>query len=79
MKSKKVFKKKLVDFIKDESGNMSRDKVLKIGLGTISALGMLSAFSSEAVAGHTSNAAYIDTWPAAHDCAHGSHASHSSY
>ena len=78
MKNKKVFKKKLVDFIKDESGNMSRDKVLKIGLGTISALGMLSAFSSEAMAGHTSNA-YTDTWPNAHDCAHGSHASHSSY
>jgi len=43
MKKKKTFKKKLENFIKDESGNISKDKVLKIGLGTISALGILSS------------------------------------
>lgn len=81
MRKKKELKKKLEDFIKDESGSISRDKVLKIGLGTISALGIMSAFSSEAAAGHTSNSTHppiynSDDHPG---CDHVSHSSHSSY
>ena len=84
MKKKKVFTKKLEDFIKDESGNISRDKVLKIGLGTISALGILSAFSSEVAARHFSNASADDPYTSPQDgpehaCNHSSHASHNSY
>lgn len=76
MKKKKTFKKKLENFIKDESGNITKDKILKIGLGTISALGIMSSFNS-AEAGHSSNA-IADPIPN-HNCTHGSHGSHSSY
>lgn len=68
MKKKKVFKKKLEDFIKDESGNISRDKVLKIGLGTIAALGIMAAFTSDGgnaaiYTSHTSHTNSIGTSP----------------
>lgn len=72
MKKKKIFKKKLEDFLKDESGNISRDKIVKIGLGTISALGMMSAFSSADT--HYSHENSIDKI-----AQHCSHVSHSSY
>lgn len=76
MRKKKIFKKNLENFIKDESGNISKDKVLKIGLGTISALGIISSFTS-AEAAHSSVSAAD---PASnHDCNHASHGSHSSY
>lgn len=82
MKKKKVFKKKLEDFIKDESGNISRENVLKIGLGTITALGIAASFWSEAGAGHSSNSQDTDPkdglTPTA-NCIHGSHTSHHSY
>lgn len=78
MKKKKVFKKKLEDFIKDESGNISRDKVLKIGLGTISALGILSSFST-AEASHSNITTAPDPLQGQHTCTHSSHANHASY
>lgn len=77
MKKKKVFKKKLEDFIKDESGNISQDKVLKVGLGTIAALGIMSSFSS-AWAIHTSSSP-ADPAAGTHTCAHASHSSHESH
>ena len=63
MKKKKVFKKKLEDFIKDESGNISRDKVLKIGLGTIAALGVMAAFTSDIEAAHTNHTSHNNSFP----------------
>lgn len=81
MKKKKVFKKKLEDFIKDESGNISRENVLKIGLGTITALGIAAAFWTEAGAGHPSSNPgdpNVGLTPTA-NCLHGSHTSHHSY
>ena len=38
--------KKLSDFMKDECGDMSRENILKVGIGTLAALGMASSFSS---------------------------------
>ena len=63
MKKKKIFKKKLEDFIKDESGNVSRDKVLKIGLGTIAALGIMAAFTSEIGSAHTNHTSHSNSLP----------------
>jgi len=84
MKKRKKFKKKLVNFVKDESGEISREKVLQIGLGTVSALGIMAAFSPDSsVAAHTSShnpppgAPNLD----GNSCviSHQSHSSHSSY
>lgn len=95
MKKKKVLKKKLEDFLKDESGETSKDKVLKIGLGTISALGIMAAFSSDVSVAHsnvntTVHTNYIDPPPGAGTNTGGSicfdshsnyntHTNHSSY
>ncbi len=50
---KKKVAKKLIDFMKDESGVMSKDNILKIGIGTVSALGLLTTqFSSNVCAQH---------------------------
>jgi len=55
-RKKRELKKKLDNFLKDESGNASKDKVLKIGLGTISALGIMASFASNIDAQtHTNN------------------------
>lgn len=55
-RKKRELKKKLENFLKDESGNASKDKVLKIGLGTISALGIMASFSANLDAQtHTNN------------------------
>ena len=85
MKKKRNLKKKLQDFVKDETGSISRESILKIGLGTISALGILGAFSSNSVAGHgnlVSHANTIGKSPAAGGCVeitHSSHAQHNSH
>jgi hypothetical protein len=87
-KNKKVLKKKLEDFIKDETGYISKEKILKIGLGTISALGIMSAFSSNLIAGHGSHAQHTNTIGRSDPigpcvrithASHSSHASHSAY
>lgn len=70
MPRKKDFKKKLEDFVKDETGSISKDKVVKIGLGTISALGIMSSFSAGA-AHHTSHANSVDQL--AQTCVHSSY------
>ncbi|MFA5337498.1 MAG: hypothetical protein WC330_04115 [Candidatus Omnitrophota bacterium] len=58
MKSKKKmrsFKKSIKHFIKDENGFIEKDKVIKLGLGTISALTVISSLSApkNAYAAHT--------------------------
>jgi len=51
---KKKVTKKLMDFMKDESGVMSKENILKIGIGAISALGMLTTqFTSNVCAKHS--------------------------
>ena len=50
---KKRIKKRLSDFMKDESGIMSKENIFKVGIGTISALGMLSSYTSDVWAAHT--------------------------
>lgn len=93
-KKKKVkeIKKKLYDFIKDEEGLVSKENILKIGLGTISALGILSSFSN-AYAGHTNHSSHAnnnyltqESIPSTHcyrirgdHTSHASHSSHNSY
>ena len=60
-KKKHKIKKSLQEFIKDESGLVAKEKILKIGLGTISALGILSAFSANLIAGHTNHNSHMNT------------------
>ena len=38
-------KKSLKSFMKDESGNMTKENILKIGMGTIAALSMFSGMA----------------------------------
>ena len=91
-KHKIKIKKRLEYFIKDESGYISKDKILKIGLGTVSALGILGAFSNLATAAHASHPNHNNTLgksaPFSYlggQCvrvthsSHTSHASHGSY
>jgi hypothetical protein len=87
-KKKRKIKKTLHEFIKDESGIVSKEKILKIGLGTISALGILSAFSANLIAGHTNHSSHqnslgilnISTQCVKIDhVSHYSHNSHASY
>ena len=82
------FKRTLKDFIKDEDGFVSRKTILKIGLGTISALGILGSLSN-VIAGHTNHASHTNDliqdsvpgtqcWKIDHS-SHPSHNSHNSY
>ena len=43
---KSFIKKSLKNFMKDESGNMTKENILKMGLGTVVALSMFSGISS---------------------------------
>jgi len=52
MKKNKSFKK-FKDFLKDESGEMTQDNILKIGLGALGSLTFMSMFAGEASAAHT--------------------------
>lgn len=47
-------KKTIKNFIQDEEGFLSKENILKIGLATISALGVLGSLSNS-YAGHTSH------------------------
>jgi hypothetical protein len=87
-KKKRKIEKTLHEFIKDESGFVSKEKILKIGLGTISTLGILSAFSSSLIAGHNNHSSHVNNLgivPHSTRCvkidhvSHYSHLSHNSY
>ncbi|MFA5271065.1 MAG: hypothetical protein WC412_01840 [Candidatus Omnitrophota bacterium] len=43
---RRKFKKTIKSFIKDEDGFVNKNKILKIGLGTIGSLGILSSLST---------------------------------
>lgn len=47
-KMKIKIKKDLKNFIKDESGFMTKENILKVGVGTIAALGMFSGVAKAA-------------------------------
>ena len=48
---KVMIKKKLSDFMIDESGAMSKENLLKVGIGTLAALGMFSSFTVPTASG----------------------------
>ena len=94
-KAKKKFnnlKKSIKNFIRDEEGFVNKANILKIGLGTISALGLLGMLSNN-FAGHTNHASHNSTPFVGDDpvpgtnclrliathMSHSSHANHPSY
>jgi len=83
MKKKKVIKKKLEDFIKDETGFITKDNILKFGLGTITALGIMSSLTTNVLAtAHSNHAQHNNTiggTPATATCVKITHASHCSH
>jgi len=56
-------KKCVKDFIKDEEGFISRENMLKIGLGTVSALGILASMPGVATSrsAHTNHSSHANT------------------
>lgn len=53
-------KKSLKDFIADEDGYVSKETILKVGLGTIAGIGMLGAMTANA--GHTNHPSHANIW-----------------
>ena len=85
MSKKITIRKKLEDFVKDENGFASKEKILKIGLGTISTLAIMGNLSTAHAQLHTSTAPHtngatigVKTAPCP-DVAHSNHASHASH
>lgn len=83
------FKKVIKNFICDEEGYIKKENILKIGLGTISALGLLSSITDLSAQGHASHASHNNVSYVTQEAvpntscyriaaAHGSHASHQS-
>jgi len=72
-------KKNLHSFIKDEDGYVSKENILKIGLGTISALSIMGGMSN-AYAAHSNHPSHANSLAAGvvHSSV-SSHASHDSY
>jgi len=82
---KKKIKQQLQDFMKDESGKISKDKIMKVGLGTIAALGILDSVTSNVFADHQDHLSSPSVEDPVEGCAptvyneHVSHSSHSNY
>jgi len=76
---KKKIKQHLHDFMKDESGKISKDKIMKVGLGTIAALGVMGSFVENANAGHTSSIPVEDPVTGCAPTVYTDHVNHSSY
>ena len=68
MKKIKNIKKELNDFLKDESGKMSKDNILQIGLGALGSVAAIAMFLPEASSqeGHFSTVPF-NTSSADHD------------
>ncbi|MBL7197607.1 MAG: hypothetical protein ISS47_05870 [Candidatus Omnitrophica bacterium] len=87
------FKKTIKGFIQDEEGYINKEKILKIGLGTISAIGIVGALSSLGAdhASHSNHGNGVtlqnEQHPTERHCwrfkathaSHAAHASHNSY
>jgi hypothetical protein len=94
-KSKKFnnIKKNIKEFMKDEEGFVSKDNILKVGLGTISALGIIGSLSTSFAGQHSNHTSHnesnylIQDWIPGTNCYkigaehtnHPSHVNHSSY
>lgn len=83
-------KRTIKGFIKDEDGYITKSNILKLGLGTVSALSIIGSLSN-AFAGHTSHSSHTNVnglnqvwqgncykFEAAHT-SHPSHGSHNNY
>lgn len=72
----KKIKKEMHDFLKDESGTVSKETVLKIGIGSAAVLGVLGMT-------HTADAGYSHhnsiNFACYDDASHSNHFNHSSY
>ncbi len=64
---KRKLKKSLSDFMKDESGIISKENIFKVGIGTLAALGMLSSLPSNTWSAHTNQTAHINSATVAPD------------
>ncbi len=83
-------KRTLKGFIKDEDGYITKNNILKLGLGTVSALSIIGSLSN-AFAGHSSHGNHANTnfitedWQGncyrfvADHTSHPSHSSHTNY
>ena len=85
-RSAKKIVKRLSDFVKDENGFISKENILKIGIGTISVLGVASsAFALECASQPANvnqqilNPAWINTKCYKLQICHQNHSSHASH
>ncbi len=82
-KIKSKVKKELKNFLKDESGLMSKENILKVAIGSAAILGLIQAGNAEAGCSH-SNSCSIESKDIGGGCyevytTHSNHCSHSSY
>lgn len=70
-----LLKKSLGEFMKDEDGFVSKENILKVGLSTIAALGVVGGLAENAHAVHTNTLA--NAGDVCFD--HTNHENHSSY
>jgi len=78
----KRMKRKLEDFMKDETGKVSKKNIMKIGVGTISAIGLMSSMSAlnaHALVTHSNAPSPDSVTTVCGDGTHANHASHSSH
>ena len=55
IKTPEGFKRSLKDFLADEDGFVKKETILKIGLATVSGVGMLGAMTEFSSAGHSNH------------------------
>ncbi|MCC6759457.1 MAG: hypothetical protein IT395_07535 [Candidatus Omnitrophica bacterium] len=76
LKSSPSLKKSLGELMKDEDGFVSKENILKVGLSTVAALGIVGSLAENSQAVHT-NSTNLDT---SGTCVyHTNHESHSNY
>lgn len=77
IKQPTTLKKSLGELMKDEDGFVSKENILKVGLSTVAALGVVGALAENSQAVHTNSTA-LD--PQNNTCVnHTNHENHSSY